>query len=100
MVRGHGSSGPARDQRRFGRGWGGNTLIGAVGVLACALPALAQTQPDVVVTELSGSNMAGINFVWAGVLIGIAAIILVAQQIIHRLALRRESDAEALCRAN
>jgi len=58
-----------------------------------AVPAWAQAQPDVVVQEFTGSNIAGVNFVWAAVLIGIALIILVAQQITHRLALRREADA-------
>jgi signal transduction histidine kinase len=58
-----------------------------------AMPAFAQTQPDVVIQEFTGSNIPGVNFVWAAVLIGIALIILVAQQITHRLALRREADA-------
>ncbi|WP_162917419.1 sensor histidine kinase [Dongia deserti] len=60
-----------------------------------AAPAWAQTQPDVVIQEFTGSNIPGINFVWAAVLIGIAVIVLVAQQITHRLALRREADARA-----
>jgi signal transduction histidine kinase len=58
-----------------------------------AMPAHAQTQPDVVIQEFTGSNVPGINLVWAAVLIGVAIIILVAQQITHRLALRREADA-------
>ena len=45
------------------------------------------------VQEFTGSNLPGVNLVWAAVLIGIAVIILVAQQITHRLALRREADA-------
>ncbi len=56
-------------------------------------PSLAQTQPDVVVQEFTGSNLPGVNLVWAAVLIGVAVIVLVAQQITHRLALRREADA-------
>ena len=72
------------------------TVAMALGLLATSwtgLPALAQTQPDVVVQEFTGSNLPGVNLVWAAVLIGIAVIILVAQQITHRLALRREADA-------
>ena len=72
------------------------TVAMALGLVAASwtgLPALAQTQPDVVVQEFTGSNLPGVNFVWAAVLIGVAVIILVAQQITHRLALRREADA-------
>jgi signal transduction histidine kinase len=58
-----------------------------------AAPACAQAPPDVVVQEFTGANVAGVNVVWAAVIIGIAVIILVAQQITHRLALRREADA-------
>jgi signal transduction histidine kinase len=68
-------------------------LVGALWPAIASAPALAQTQPEVVIQEFTGSNMAGVNFVWAAVLIGIAAIILIAQQITHRLALRREADA-------
>ncbi|HET6161656.1 MAG TPA: PAS-domain containing protein [Dongiaceae bacterium] len=57
------------------------------------MPALAQTQPDVVIEEFNGSNVQNVNLVWAAVLVGVAIIVLVAQQINHRLALRREADA-------
>jgi len=82
--------GPRAGRRRW------KTVAMALGLVAASwtgLPALAQTQPDVVVQEFTGSNLPGVNLVWAAVLIGIALIILVAQQITHRLALRRESDA-------
>jgi signal transduction histidine kinase len=67
--------------------------LALVAASALAGPAWAQTQPDVVVTEFAGTAIPTANFVWAAAFIGIAAIILVAQQITHRLALRREADA-------
>jgi len=53
--------------------------------LWAATPASAQTQPDVVIQEFTGSNMPGVNSVWAAVLIGVALIILVAQPMGDRL---------------
>ncbi len=63
-----------------------------------ARPALAQVQADTATDQfatvtLAGVNVAGINLVWAAVLIGVAAIFLLAQHVTHRLALRREIDA-------
>ena len=63
-----------------------------------ARPALAQVQADTsadqfATVSLAGVNVAGINLVWAAVLIGVAAIFLLAQHVTHRLALRREIDA-------
>jgi signal transduction histidine kinase len=69
-------------------------LAGALWSAIWAAPASGQTQPEVVIQEFTGSDVPGINLVvWAAVLIGVAVIILIAQQITHRLALRREADA-------
>src|SRR4030095_11146782 len=78
------------DRRRWKAVVTGVALATAPGFAATSW---GQAPPNVVVTEFTGSNLPGINFVWAAVLIGIAVIILVAQQITHRLALRREADA-------
>jgi hypothetical protein len=62
---------------------------------ALAAPAAAQEQLEVVIQEFTGSSVGSANLVWAAVIFGIAVIILVAQHITHRLALRREADARA-----
>jgi signal transduction histidine kinase len=76
----------------------------AVLLFAAALlkpaPVLAQAQSDSAFGDLSTAqlidmNIAGINVVWAMVLIGVGAIFLVAQHVTHRLAMRRELDVRA-----
>lgn len=63
-----------------------------------AAPAFAQVQAEQAIDDfstvtLAGVNVVGVNLVWAAVLIGVAAIFLLAQHVIHRLALRREIDS-------
>src|SRR5688572_8627619 len=82
--------GPRAARRRTGLVAMGVALAAAQGLVA---PSWGQAPPNVVIEEFTGSNLPGVNLVWAAVLIGIAVIILVAQQITHRLALRREADA-------
>ena len=72
----------------------------AAAALLRAAPALAQAQSDSAFGDLTADglidmNVAGINVVWAMVLIGVGAIFLVAQHVTHRLALRREQDVRA-----
>jgi hypothetical protein len=48
-------------------------LVGALWPAIGSAPALAQTQPEVVIQEFTGSDVPGINLVvWAAVLIGVA----------------------------
>src|SRR5215813_12358613 len=93
MIRGAGALSRGGDRRGMRPITAFRALAAVLWVQALALPALAQTQPDVVVQEFTGTEIPGVNYVWAGALIGIAIIVLVAQHIIHRLALRREVDA-------
>lgn len=63
-------------------------------------PVLAQVPTDGTLetfpaVTLAGVNVASVNLVWAAVLIGVAAIFLLAQHVTHRLALRREQDARS-----
>jgi len=74
-------------------------MLGLPALLRSA-PAAAQAQSDSAFGDLTAAglvdmNIAGINVVWAMVLIGVGAIFLVAQHVTHRLALRRELDVRA-----